>query len=359
MNPKDPLTPFPARPVVVVSKCLGFEACRYNGEKLSNRFLESLAPYVDLLPVCPEVEIGLGTPRDPIRLVAGPRGGIRLIQPSGGRDLSGAMQQFGRSFLEGLEARGRRLEGSKPQPPVASPQPPNSIRLPRVDGFVLKAASPSCAVKDSKYFAGPDSGPALGKRPGLFTQQVMERFPHLPVEDEGRLMNLHLREHFLIRIFTLARFRTLLAKRVDLPSLVRFHSGHKLLLMAYNQVRMRQMGRIVANPERLSTRAVTERYRDCLRQALARAPRQASNVNVLMHGLGYVSKQLGSREKAHFLDLLEQFTRQRVPLSTPLAILRSWIIRFDVEYLLGQVYFEPFPAPLFSLRDSGRGRSLH
>ncbi len=330
MDPKDTLTPIPVCPTIVVSKCLGFEACRYNAEKIPNPFLESLAPHAHLLPVCPEVEIGLGTPRDPIRLVGAPKGSVQLVQPSSGRDLTGLMNDFSRSFLGSLG---------------------------EVDGFVLKSASPSCAVKDSKHFSSADGGPSLGKRPGLFAEHVLQRFPDLPVEDEGRLRNLQLREHFLIRVFTLARFKTVL-KRGGMRSLVHFHSSHKLLLMAYNQVRMREMGRVVANADRLPAKEVFIRYQKLLCQALGKMPRNASNVNVLMHGLGYVSDHLDSKEKAHFLDMLSQFTQRRVPLSTPLAILRSWIIRFEVDYLLGQVYFEPFPAQLFSLRDSGRGRAV-
>lgn len=311
--------PSPATPRIVVSRCLGFEACRYNGEAIQDDFLQLLKPHVEYVQACPEVEIGLGTPRDPVLLVAGKGRDVRLIQPSRGRDLTELMGQFSRSFLDAL---------------------------PEVDGFVLKSASPSCAVRDSKHFSSGENNSSLGKRSGLFAQEVLRRFPDLPIEDESRLRNLHLREHFLVRIFTLARFCRV-RRRPSMRGLVRLHGVHKLLLMAYNQTGMQRLERIVANAERLPAAEVVRRYQTFLRQALGRAPRRTSNVNVLMHGLGYVSQHLSLREKARFLDTLGQFAEGRVPLSTPLDILRSWLIRFEVDSLNEQVYFEPFPCELF------------
>lgn len=321
--------PTSARPQVVVSKCLGFAACRYNGQVIPNPFVEQLRPFVDFLPVCPEVELGLGVPRPPIRVVQRD-GERRLVQPETGRDITEAMQSFTATFLAGLSA---------------------------VDGFILKNRSPSCGIKDVKFYADAAGETPAGKDAGFFGQAVLERFGHLAVEDEGRLTNLILRDHFLIKLFTLARFRQ--AKAVGtMNELVRFHTEHKLLLMAYNQSRLQAMGKVVANPERRPASVVFSAYEPLLWKALARPPRRTAGINVLMHALGYFSSRLMPAEKVLFLDALERYRGRHVPLSAPVYILRAWIARFDEPYLARQVFFEPYPTALVSPTDSGKNRDV-
>ena len=189
----------------------------------------------------------------------------------------------------------------------------------------------------------------------MFASEVIERFPEAAIEDEGRLTNFRIREHFLTRLFTLAEFRRL-RSRPSMRKLVEFQSRHKLLLMGVNQTKMRALGRIVANPEKRPVRELFGAYGPLLSEALAKMPRYTSHVNVLMHGLGYFKKGLTSREKAQFLDTLSLYREGKVPLSAATAILRSWIARFEVEYLDGQSYFEPFPLDLVEITDSGKGR---
>lgn len=322
------VTPF-ARPRVVVSACLGFEACRYNGAIIPDTFLGRLAAHADLVQVCPEVEIGLGIPRDPIRIVA-VNGVERLVQPAAGRDLTAPMARFAKTFLGGLR---------------------------NVDGFVLKGRSPSCGVRDARIQAPGERGTTLGRGPGQFARAVLERFPDVAVEDEGRLTHLRIREHFLSRVFAAAAFRAL-ARRPSSARLVDFHARHKLLLMAVSQRGLGTLGRIVANHERRAAPEVLVRYRAVFAEALARPPRPRAHVNVLMHALGYFKKGLASREKTHFLDALETYRRGRAPLAAPVAIVRSWIERFDEPYLKSQAYFRPFPEALLDLADSCRGREF-
>ena len=226
------------KPKVVVSRCLGFEACRYNGEMLTNRFVHRLEKHVEVVTVCPEMEIGLGVPRDPIRIV-GAGDDRRLLQPSTGRDLTEAMLGFARSFC-----------GTHRQ----------------VDGFILKARSPSCAVTDGRTHASREGSEHLGMGPGLFAGMILERFPHAAVLDEGRLTNGRIREHFLTRIFTFAAYREL-RRRPTLPGLVRFHSERKPLYMALNQTRLRTMEGITANRNCLPIREVLDAYEQELVQA--------------------------------------------------------------------------------------------
>lgn len=313
------------KPRIVVSKCLGFDHCRYNGNIIVDPVIESLSPWVEFVTVCPEVEIGLGVPREPIKLV---RVGdeIRLIQPATGRDLTQAMKEFARSFLD---------------------------QLPPVDGFILKNRSPSCGIKDAKVFSGAEGGRPIGTGPGIFAGAVKKEFPDFPMEDEGRLINRAIREHFFTTIFALCQLREVV-KKARMGELVKFHTQHKLLLLAYNQTRLRQLGRIVANPEHLPVTRVIEDYASVFSGALSKPPRRPSVINVMMHALGYVSSGLNPAEKAHFLDLLAAYREGRMPLSAPLSVLRSWIARFGEEYLISQKFFSPFPEELLSLKDSGR-----
>jgi uncharacterized protein YbgA (DUF1722 family) len=251
-----------------------------------------------------------------------------MIQPSSALDLSHKMREFSRGFLNGLK---------------------------EVDGFILKNRSPSCGFTDVKVYSGPEKGPAIGKTAGFFGGAVLEKFGDRAIEDEGRLKNLNIREHFLTRVFAFARFRGL-RHSASVHNLVRFHASHKLLLMAYSQTKLRELGRIVANAEAKRMGAVLELYAKCFREALHKPPRHASPINVLMHTLGYFKKELSAGEKRHFLEVLEAYRHGRTPLSSAVSIVRSWVVRFESEYLRQQTLFLPFPGELMALDDSGRGR---
>jgi uncharacterized protein YbgA (DUF1722 family)/uncharacterized protein YbbK (DUF523 family) len=315
------------KPRIVISKCIGFDPCRYNGEIVQDKFVPRLDPHVEFICVCPEVEIGLGTPRPPIRIVTSGKS-FKLIQPSTGLDVSERMRGFSAGFLDDLQ---------------------------EVDGFILKNRSPSCGITDVKLFGGPEKGPVIGKTAGFFGGAVIERFGDRAIEDEGRLKNLNIREHFLTRVFAFARLRRL-QESGSTNALVKFQAANKLLLMAYNQTKMRELGRIVANADRKNIGAVRDLYAKGFREALRKPPRHASPINVLMHVMGYFKKELSGREKQHFLGILEAYRVGRTPLSSAVSILRSWIMRFDSEYLRDQTFFHPFPEELVALDDSGVGR---
>ncbi|MCA9393900.1 MAG: DUF523 and DUF1722 domain-containing protein [Candidatus Omnitrophica bacterium] len=317
-----------AKPVIVVSKCLEFDKCRYNGAVIPAKFVRKITEYVRFLPVCPEVEIGLGIPRDPIKLI-GADDELRLYQPSTRLDLTARMNRFNRQFLGGLE---------------------------EVDGFILKFGSPSCALKDAKMYNDELNPIVTGKGPGMFAAAVLERFPGLAVEDEGRLSNFRLREHFLTKVFMLADFRRV-RQLGRLHGLVDFHARHKLMLMAYSQKHLRLMGRLVAGANGARMPRVMGEYQSHLFEAFARYARYTSHINVLMHALGYFKKEATTREKAHFLGLLDKFRAERLPLSAILAVLHSWSLKYNKEYLLGQTYFEPYPEELIEISDSGLGRN--
>ena len=313
------------RPIVVVSKCLEIEACRYNAQIIRAPFITTLAEWVDLRPICPEVEIGLGTPRDPIRLVQiGDQ--KHLVQPSTERDVTGAMQAFADEYLASVT---------------------------EADGFILKSRSPSCGIKDTKVYGGPDGEMPIDRDAGMFGRAVLDRFPHAAIEDEGRLTNFRLRHHFLVKLFTRAEFRAVRASG-EMAELVRFHTEHKFQLMAVRESVMRELGRIVANPAQQPFDQVTTAYEAGLARALEAPAKDGANVNVLMHALGFVSDGLSRDETQHFLHLLEEYRAGRMTLQPPLTLLQSWILRFDQTYLARQRFLAPYPLDLMDLRDSGR-----
>jgi uncharacterized protein YbgA (DUF1722 family)/uncharacterized protein YbbK (DUF523 family) len=315
-------------PRVVFSRCLTFDNCRYNGQIIASEAVEQFRRVVDCVTPCPETDIGLGIPRDPIRIVR--KGdGLHLVQPATGRDVSEEMRSYARSFFDNLGP---------------------------VDGFVLKGRSPSCGLFDVKTFGETSKGSALpGRIAGFFGGAVLARFPDLPVEDEGRLTNFSIREHFLTRVYVSARFRELAAKPT-MARLVEFQAGNKLLLMAYNQARMRELGRVVANPERLPMPEAFNRYAAVLPLVFAKQPRYTSAINVLQHAAGYFKDRVSAAEKRFFASSLASYRDGRVPLSVPQSIVRAWIARFGEEYLEQQTFFAPYPEELQFISDSGKGR---
>lgn len=313
------------KPRIVVSRCLGSDRCRYDGAIITDPFTALLRNHVEFIPVCPELEIGLGVPRAPIRIVSA-GGSRRLVQPSTGRDVTGDMETFAARFLDTLET---------------------------ADGFLLKGRSPSCGVRDAKIFS-PD-GMLRERSAGFFAEAAAARFPDAAMEDEGRLTNHAIREHFLIRVFTAARFRAIAASG-SLAELVRFQAENKLLLMAHNQRVMRELGGISANREYLRAADVIANYGRLLPRAFSRAAGRTAHINVLMHALGYFSERLTAGEKAFFLDSLDRFRNRKIPLSAVTGVVQAWIARFGEPYLAAQTWFAPYPEALVQLTGPGNGR---
>jgi uncharacterized protein YbgA (DUF1722 family) len=241
-----------------------------------------------------------------------------LIQPSTGNDYTELMQRFAATYLAS--------QGG-------------------VDGFLLKSRSPSCGLYDVKLYGNATSDAPTSLGAGLFAAEALARFPHLAIEDEARLANPLLREHFLTKLFALARFRQVHTAE----ELVRYQSVNKLLLMAYHQREQKVLGRIVANPEHRPIAEVIADYRAHLGAALARPPQEGAHINTLMHAGGYFSDALGSAEKAFFLDALEKYRAGVQPLAVSTNLVRSWIARFGEPYLAEQSYFQPYPEALLDL----------
>jgi len=309
------------KPKILVSKCIEFDSCRYNGQVISSDFVKKLKNFADFEPVCAEVEIGLGIPRNPIRIVE-KKGMVKLIQPETKKDVTKDMIDFSNRFLDDLE----------------------------IDGVILKSKSPSCGIKDVKIYPSEKKSPALRRDKGFFGGAVIEKFSLYPVEDEDRLRNHIIKENFLRRIFTFAAFREL-KKKKSINELIKFHSKNKFLIMSYNQKELKELGNITANRDKKQIFDVLSDYEYHLKLAFSKSPRCTSNINVLSHSFGYVSGKLKIDEKKLFLDTIEQFRNGHIGLTIPISIMKSWIARFDEDYLKEQTYFNPYPNDLMEVEN--------
>jgi uncharacterized protein YbgA (DUF1722 family)/uncharacterized protein YbbK (DUF523 family) len=314
------------RPAVLISRCISFEHCRWNGDMISSPYIEKLKKHIDFITVCPESDIGLGVPRKPVRLVR--RGDtIDLVQHETEKNCTAAMNTYASTLFLSLQS---------------------------IDGFVYKEKSPSCGISNVKIHSGINAGAAVRETgSGMFGAVFKNTFPLTPVCSEGHLYNFMLREHFYTQIYTLARFRSIL-DTMKMKQLVEFHAHHKLILMSYHQTIMRQLGKLVANHEQQDSQKVFSEYHNLLCKALMKPPKVVSPINVLMHAMGYFSEKISSGEKMFFLDSLEQYRHKKIPLSVCNAIIKSWIVRFDEKYLASQYFFAPYPDVLMELSDSGK-----
>lgn len=315
-----------SKPKIVVSKCIGFENCRYNGQSVPSDFVEILKNHVEYICVCPEVEIGLGIPRDPVR-VAEVDGKKLLYQPATEKDLTAEINGWNEKFFKeyGYD----------------------------IDGFILKNRSPSCGIGDVKVYTGLSKSARAVKGSGFFGGFVNEKYPFYPIEDEGRLTNFEIRDHFLVKLFIFSKFKNV-KKTQNIGKLIQFHSENKLLLMAYNQEKLKKLGQILANHERNNTKDVFEMYEELFFQAFEKRAKASAFINVLQHAFGGLSENLSKEEKVFFLNSLEEYRDERIPLSTVTYLIHSMAVRFKNEYLLSQSLLNPYPYDLLKTSDSGK-----
>lgn len=287
---------------------------------IKSSLVERLKSYVDFITVCPEVEIGLGIPRDPIHLEEN-QGEVELVQPLTGANYTQEMTDFADSFLDSLE---------------------------EIDGFILKNKSPSCGIKAVKIYPPGGRSRPRNDGVGLFSSAVIKNFPHHPLEDEGRLRNFHLRENFLTRIYTLADYRENVEEG-RFTDLIDFHTRNKLLFLSYSQIHLRSLGVLVSDSRVKPLESIKKEYGEILREMLLLDPQPPANINVLQHAVGHFSKDLTYQEKNFFHDLVLKYREGRIPLLVNQNLLKSWIIRFDNGYLEQQTFFEPYPEDLMDI----------
>ena len=307
-----------------ISACLLGERVRYNGgHKRSVLCTEVLAEHFELVPVCPEVAIGLGTPRPAIRLV-GAADAPRALVP----------QEHDRDLTAELRAQGTRV----------------ARELDDISGFVLMHKSPSCGLHRVKLYR--DNGHlAEATTRGVFAATLHNLRPDLPLEDEGRLHDPVLRENFLNRVFVYGRWQRLLAAGLTRQGLLGFHARHKYLLMATHPQQQKALGRLLSDLSRQDLSELAPRYFRQLMEALSRQATRGTHSNVLQHLSGYLKQHLGNAERTELQQLIEQYRTGVIPLVVPLTLLRHHFNRHPDAYVANQDYLRPYPDDL-SLRNA-------
>ena len=303
-----------------ISACLLGQEVRFDGGHKRDRFLtDVLGPHVEWVPVCPEVEMGLGTPRETLRLErAGTR--LRMITTRTGVDHTEGMRGWAV----------RRLD-----------------ELAREDltGYVLKKDSPSCGMERVKVYAA-GGGMAARDGRGVFAEALLARFPLLPVEEEGRLGDPRLRENFIERVFAFRRLKGLFGPRWSLGSLVAFHTAHKMALLAHSTTAYQELGRLVAGGRAMPRAELRHAYETGFMKTLSIPATTRRQTNVLMHMAGHLKKLVDGASRQELADCIDEYRRGLVPVVVPLTLIRHHVRVHDVQYLKGQTYLEPHPREL-------------
>ena len=302
-----------------ISRCLLGDEVRFDGGHKRDNFLTDVfGPYVEWVPVCPEVEAGLGTPREAMRLVGDPQH-PRLLTIKSGKDHTRALKEM---------TTGRLVELGKSD----------------LSGFVFKRGSPSCGIERVRVYTEHAMPSHNGV--GIFARAFVAHFPLIPVEEEGRLCDAPLRENFIERVFCYRRYQDLLRNGVTRQAVVRFHTIHKYLLLAHSARHYQFLGQLVGQAEHYRPKELALKYGELFMKALAVKATVRKHVNVLQHILGYFKTQLGASQKAELLGVISDYHQGLTPLIVPLTLIKQYVHLFDVGYIREQVYLNPHPKEL-------------
>jgi uncharacterized protein YbgA (DUF1722 family)/uncharacterized protein YbbK (DUF523 family) len=302
-----------------LSTCLLGENVRFDGGHKRDRFVtDTLGQFLEFVPVCPEMECGLGVPRESMRLVGKPES-PRLVTNRTKIDHTERMITWARKRVQELEKED-------------------------LCGFIFKSRSPSSGMERVRVYN--EKGIPEKKGVGMFARIFMEHFPLLPVEEDGRLHDIKLRENFIERIFALKRWRDLLGEKKSRGRLVAFHTQHKLLILSHSQKHSRILGKLVAAAKSISPKQLYPQYQALFMEALKLKTTVKKNINVLQHMMGYFKKQLSADEKQELLETFDQYRDGYIPLIVPLTLISHYVRKYDQPYLKQQVYLNPHPIEL-------------
>ncbi|MGO8761767.1 MAG: YbgA family protein [Desulfobaccales bacterium] len=304
-----------------ISACLLGESVRFDGGHQLDRFITgTLGQYLEFFPVCPEVECGLGVPREAMRLVGDPEA-PRLMTVRTKVDLTRRMLTWAQKRVGELEQE-------------------------NLCGFIFKSKSPSSGMERVKVYPERGPGPPVARGVGMFARIFMEHFPLLPVEEEGRLHDPVLRENFIARLFVLLRWREFLAPGPNLRGLVAFHTRHKLLILAHSPNLYRELGRLAARAKELPLPELCRRYQSRLMEALRLKATPKKNTIVLSHLMGYFKKDLSPDEKQELREVIDSYHQGYVPLVVPTTLINHYVRKYHQPCLQEQFYLHPHPVEL-------------
>ena len=309
---------------VGIASCLLGNPVRWNGGHKLDRFIvHTLGQHIDFVPVCPESECGLGIPRDTMHL-AGDPAAPRLVTTKTGEDKTDQMQRWAKKRIQELAAED-------------------------LCGYIFKTKSPSNGMRKLKVFKTREQ--IFYNGVGIYARMFMDRFPNLPVIDDGMLHDPGLRSNFIEQIFALRRWREVLAERKTVGRVVAFHTRQKLLIMSHSPKHYREMGKLVAAGKTMPPSKLYDRYEALLLESLRLKTTIKKHINVLQHILGYFKKQLSPDEKQEMLALIDAYRAQDVPLIVPITLANHYVRKYDQPYLKQQTYLNPHPLDL-KLRSS-------
>jgi uncharacterized protein YbgA (DUF1722 family)/uncharacterized protein YbbK (DUF523 family) len=302
-----------------ISTCLLGENVRYDGGHKLDWFLtDTLGQYVEYVPVCPEVECGLGVPRESMHLEGDPES-PRLVTSRTKQDMTERMVSWAKKRVVELEKEG-------------------------LYGFIFKTDSPSSGMERIRVYN--EKGMPVKKGVGIFARIFMDHFPLLPVEDEGRLHDPKLRENFIERIFTLKRWREVLRKKETWGNVVDFHTKHKLLIFSHSPKHYQTMGKLVARAKDLPLKELYRQYQTLLMESLELKTTPKKNANVLQHMMGYFKEKLSSDEKQELLEVIDHYRQEYIPLIVPITLINHYVRKYNQSYLKQQIYLNPHPLEL-------------
>ena len=301
-----------------VSACLLGKEVRFDGgHKRCSFVTDALAEHFEFVAWCPEVAIGMGTPRQPIRLVSD-AGEIRAVGVrDAGLEVTLPLQRYGQSVAGSIGA---------------------------LSGFIFKKDSPSCGMERVKVYN--DKGMAERSGTGLFAREIMKAHPLLPVEEEGRLNDANLRENFINRVYVHARWQALQERGLSKSALLDFHASHKLLVLAHSTVGYRELGRMLSNLGNVDLQSLGERYIASLMDILKTAATRKRHTNVLQHLLGYLKNRLSGPHLQDLVETIDAYRRGDYPLVVPVRMLQHHFLDKPHPYISQQVYLRPHPQAL-------------
>ena len=303
-----------------VSSCLLGEEVRWNGGHRHDRYVQGILDrYFEYVPTCPEVDVGMGIPRETVALY-GTLENPKMISKKSQTDWTKKMSDYTRDRIRELGNTG-------------------------LCGYIFKSKSPSCGIGRVPVYS-EFGGSKVRHGPGMFANSFIKILPLIPVEDEGRLHDPVIRENFIVRVFCFNRLQILSKERFTMGALVSFHAKHKFLILAHSKKQYDEMGKLVATGKSLSREELKARYSSLFMEALAYKSTPKKNTDVLLHMMGFLKKILTRDEKEDILSTIEGYRQGLLPLIVPVTLIRHQVKKNNIEYLIDQVYLNPHPKEL-------------
>jgi uncharacterized protein YbgA (DUF1722 family)/uncharacterized protein YbbK (DUF523 family) len=302
-----------------ISTCLLGENVRFDAGHKKDRYLtDILGNYFEWVPVCPELEVGMGVPREAVRLV-GSQDNPRMVGVKSEKDWTNPMNKYSAERLAQL----------------------SKLNL---SGYIFKSDSPSCGMERVRIYS--QNGMPSKNGIGLFAREYIKAFPNTPVEEEGRLNDAKIRDNFIVRVFSYYRLQSLFADKFSIGSLMKFHTNHKYLLLAHSPKHYELLGRLVANAKKYSATELREKYSVLFMEGLRVRATAKKNVNVLHHILGFLREHITVPEREDILKIIDDYYKEIIPLIVPLTLIKHYVVKRDVTYIRNQVYLDPHPKEL-------------